>query len=44
MFLLLEYILAEEELNRKLREYINKYNSLEPNGYNLPEEKKTNLN
>ncbi|MFW9897070.1 MAG: hypothetical protein ACFFD7_14790 [Candidatus Thorarchaeota archaeon] len=30
---------SQEELNRKHKEYTEKYNSVEPNGYNLPEEK-----
>ncbi len=29
---------SKEELNRKQKEYIKKENSLEPHGYNLPEE------
>ena len=29
---------TKEELNRKQKEYIKKDNSLEPHGYNLPEE------
>jgi len=29
---------TQEELDRKQKEYIKKYNSLEPHGYNLPEE------
>jgi len=31
---------TQEELDRKQKEYIKKYNSLEPHGYNLPEKKK----
>ena len=29
---------TQEELNKKQKEYIKKNNSLEPNGYNLPED------
>lgn len=37
-FEILDTASTEEELSRKQRKYIRKYNSLEPNGYNLPEE------
>ena len=29
---------SQEELDRKQKEYIKKFNSLEPNGYNLSDE------
>jgi hypothetical protein len=29
---------SQEELDRKQKEYIKKFNSLEPNGYNTPED------
>lgn len=29
---------TQEELDRKQKEYIKKFSSLEPHGYNLPEE------
>jgi len=29
---------TQEDLDRKQKEYIKKYNSLEPNGYNLPDD------
>jgi len=29
---------TQEELDRKQKEYIKEYNSLEPHGYNLPED------
>jgi len=38
-FEILDTASTEEELNRKQKEYIKKYNSLEPHGYNLPEKK-----
>lgn len=37
-FEILDSASTQEELNRKQKEYIKKYNSLEPHGYNLPEE------
>jgi hypothetical protein len=37
-FEILDSASTKEELKRKQKEYIKKYNSLEPNGYNLPEE------
>ena len=37
-FELLDSASTQEELNRKQKEYIKKYNSREPHGYNLPEE------
>ena len=39
-FEILDTASTEEELNGKQKEYIKKYNSFEPNGYNLPEKKK----
>lgn len=29
---------SQEELDRKQKEYIKKYNSIEPHGYNLPDD------
>jgi len=37
-FEILDSASTQEELNKKQKEYIKKYNSLEPRGYNLPEE------
>jgi len=37
-FEILDSAQSQEELDRKQAEYINKYNSLEPLGYNLPED------
>lgn len=37
-FEILDSASTQEELNRKQKEYIKKNNSLEPHGYNLPEE------
>ncbi len=37
-FEILDSASTQEELNRKQKEYIKKYNSREPHGYNLPEE------
>jgi len=37
-FEILDSASTKEELKRKQKEYIKKYNSLEPHGYNLPEE------
>lgn len=37
-FEILDTASNQEELDRKQREYIKKYNSLEPHGYNLPKE------
>ncbi len=39
-FEILDSAQTKEELDRKQREYIKKYNSLEPNGYNLQEDLK----
>jgi len=39
-FEILDTASTEEELNRKQKEYIKKYNSFEPHGYNLREKKK----
>ena len=39
-FEILDSASTQEELDRKQREYIKKYNSLEPHGYNLQEELK----
>jgi len=43
-FEILDTASTEEELNEKQKEYIKKYNSFEPHGYNLPEKKKKNYN
>ncbi len=37
-FEILDSASTKEELNRKQKEYIKKYNSHKPHGYNLPEE------
>ena len=37
-FEILDSASTQEELNRKQKEYIKKNNSLEPHGYNLPED------
>ncbi|MHA2288790.1 MAG: hypothetical protein ACXABG_08380 [Promethearchaeota archaeon] len=37
-FEILDSVSTQEELDRKQKEYINKYNSIEPHGYNEPEE------
>ncbi len=37
-FEILDTASSQEELDRKQKEYIKKYNSLEPRGYNLPED------
>ena len=37
-FEILDSASTQEELKRKQKEYIKKNNSLEPHGYNLPEE------
>lgn len=37
-FEILDSAQSQEELDRKQKEYIKKYNSLEPQGYNLPED------
>ena len=37
-FEILDSASSKEELDRKQKEYIKKYNSLEPHGYNLPED------
>ncbi len=39
-FEILDTASSKEELDRKQKDYIKKYNSLEPQGYNLPKEKK----
>jgi len=39
-FEILDTASTEEELNRKQKEYIKKYNSFEPHRYNLREKKK----
>ena len=38
-FEILDTASSKEELDRKQKDYIKKFNSLEPQGYNLPEEK-----
>ncbi|GAH11424.1 unnamed protein product, partial [marine sediment metagenome] len=38
-FEILDTASSKEELDRKQKEYIKKFNSVEPQGYNLPEEK-----
>ena len=37
-FEILDSAQTKEELDKKHMEYIKKYNSLEPHGYNLPED------
>jgi len=37
-FEILDSASTQEELDRKQKEYIKKFNSLKPHGYNLPEE------
>ena len=37
-FEILDSASTQEELNKKQKEYVKKYNSLEPHGYNLPED------
>jgi len=37
-FEILDSASTKEELNRKQKEYVKKYTSLEPHRYNLPEE------
>ena len=37
-FELLDSASTQEELDRKQKEYIKKYNSIEPHGYNVPVE------
>jgi len=37
-FEILDTALNQEELDRKQKEYIEKYNSIEPKGYNLPDD------
>ncbi len=40
-FEILDTAFSQEELDRKQEEYIKKYNSCEPHGYNLPENDKS---
>ena len=42
-FEILDSAESQEELDRKQREYIKKYNSREPYGYNLPEKDKSKI-
>jgi len=37
-FKILDSASNQEELDRKQKDYIKKFNSLEPHGYNLPDE------
>jgi hypothetical protein len=37
-FEILDAAYNQEELDRKHKEYIRKYNSIEPRGYNVPED------
>jgi len=37
-FEILDSASTQEELNKKQKEYVKKNNSLEPHGYNLPED------
>ena len=37
-FEILDTVSSQEELDRKQKEYIKKFNSLESHGYNLPDE------
>ena len=37
-FEILDIASSQEEVDKKQRDYIKKYNSLEPRGYNIPEE------
>ncbi|KKM30625.1 hypothetical protein LCGC14_1566040 [marine sediment metagenome] len=41
-FEILDSVYSQEELDRKQEDYIKKYNSREPNGYNLPEKDQIN--
>ena len=37
-FEIADSVSSQEELDKKQKEYIKKFNSLEPNGYNTPED------
>ena len=39
-FEILDVAYSQEELDRQQKEYIRKFNSIEPHGYNLPEDSK----